>query len=60
MTVTVYSWRLGEAGEEGRIICHPSLQVTTEGTRGEENLSEIGGSCQTWSSGNNVGSVISE
>ena len=31
-----------------------------ESTRGETNLPEIGSSFQTWSSGNNVASVISE
>lgn len=46
--------------EEGKIACHPPLQVTTEGTRGKENLSESGGSCQTWSSRNNVDSVTNE
>lgn len=46
--------------EEERIACHPPLQVTIEGTRGKENLSESGGSCQTWSSRNNVGSVTNK
>lgn len=48
------------SGEEGRVVCHPLLQVTTDGTRGEGKLSESGGSRQTRSSGNNVGSVTSQ
>lgn len=62
MTVTVYfGWRLGAKGvEEGRTVCRPPFQVTTEGTRGETNLPETGSSFQTWSSGSNVASVISE
>lgn len=53
--------KLGVRGEEeGRVVCHPPLQVTTEGTSREENLSESSGRCQTRSSGNNVGSVTSE
>lgn len=52
---------LGVRGEEeGRVVRHPPLQVTTEGTSGEENLSESSSRRQTRSSGNNVGSVTSE
>lgn len=62
MALTVYfGWRLAAKGEEeGRIVCYPPFQVTMESTRGETNLPEIGSSFQTWSSGNNVASVISE
>lgn len=35
---------LGVTGEdEGRIVCHPPLQVTTESPSREENLSESSG-----------------
>lgn len=52
---------VGMRGEEkGRIVCHPPLRMTTEGPRGEEVLSESGGSCQTCSSRNNLGSVTNE
>ena len=43
MAVTVYfGWRLAAKGEEeGRIVCHPPFQVTTEGTEGKTNLPRI-------------------